>query len=279
MAFASIAAAQTVWTVPPGQPVGPTIAAASPGDIIQLSGTHPVFDLDKGLTVRGPATIEPSATLPAPIETSVDIPAGQVASFEQLVFQASYNSSGGHGGRVVVDGELSCEDCSFDAVTGQLQGTVELRTGVLALQRCDLQGVGGGAGLAILGGTCSAVDCTFAGASDGFWWPAPAIDVRGGVLMAAGITATGGYGGSLNGAFLPGQAGLRRTAGRAVVVDSELRGGVTFGPGGPAIAATTGVTIARTVLVDAALSPPSSGFTVDPDLPGIEISGPLATGA
>ena len=83
LAFGSVLMAQTTWTVPSGTPLGPTIAAAAPGDIIQLSGTHPGFDLTKGLTIRGPATIRMASAIPSTATTRVNVPVGQTASFQR----------------------------------------------------------------------------------------------------------------------------------------------------------------------------------------------------
>lgn len=286
LVFVPALVAQSVWNVPSGTPLGPTIAAASPGDILQLSGTYPGFLLDKGLIVRGPATIERSVGDPSTRSTHVTLPAGQSASFRQLDFRPLWTTLGGDGHRVIVDGSLSCEDCSFTGTSPD--AALELVSGVLALQRCTVLGAGYGPGLAVLGGVASIVDSSVDGSDLTFQWGTakPAVVVSGGELLACELAARGGrggidYGGPGPTVLVPGAPALVQTGGEVVVTDSVLTGGPNLlGAGGPAIHATGAVAIARTQLVVSAnVSGPSVGYTVDDDLPGIAISGPLARGA
>ncbi|HEX5054808.1 MAG TPA: hypothetical protein VFZ65_23730 [Planctomycetota bacterium] len=90
--------AQSVLTVGPGAypDIGAAVAAASPGDIIEVAtGTYPAFQVDKGVTIRG--AFDATGAAPAWV-----IPAGQVlhvvgGGFDQVTLA---------GGRATFDGTL-----------------------------------------------------------------------------------------------------------------------------------------------------------------------------
>lgn len=151
LAFATLASAQTVWTVPPAGDVQGAINAAVPGDIIELqAGRHWRFHLDKGLTITGDGVIGEHLTA-TPSLVTIDVPDGQVARFSGITHAStmypasSLQSSGAieiHGGKVVF------EDCSltggsypYDA-NGLPAATVNASNAEVVFVRSHLGGTG-----------------------------------------------------------------------------------------------------------------------------------------
>lgn len=278
----SAVAAQTVWNVPSGTSVDAAIALAQPGDVLVLSGSYPPFTLDKGLTLRGPATIQRLNGFVNIRRTRLTIPAGQRAHLSELSFERTYTALGPSSHEVDVSGDASFDGCTFE-VRGLPRG-FEVTAGNVSLQRCSIEARSGDA-FVLLGGVASLTDCSVSVQNPSDELPAPAVVVEGGTLVASRLQATGGTGVISNITLVPGQPALRQTAGAAWITDSVLTGGAPsvffqVTAAGPGIEGAGGVTIARTQVVAGGTNPsgPSTGFSIAPELVGIASSAELVRG-
>ena len=275
---------QATWVVPDYLDVAPYFAQAAPGDIVQLGVRHPTFTLTKGLTVLGRVggtIIIDSASSPVLQHSSlIAIPAGQEAHICRLNFRPTSTLAGLRGQQVSVTGSASFEDCSFLAYDGT---QALLANGLVSLQRCDLEtgidlGAGGAEALRVTGGVCTVSQCSLQGSPSDFgigYYSKPGANVVGGTLIISNSVVVGGA--ADMGPNFFASPGIVCGAGTCYVTVSTVQGG----PGAagvlpaPAIAVTSGVSIARTILQS---SVPSTGVTVDPDLVGMSATQPLQLG-
>ncbi|MCB9877780.1 MAG: hypothetical protein H6835_09285 [Planctomycetes bacterium] len=286
-------AAQTTWVVPDGTDPDVYIAQASPGDTLQLSGEHPGFTLDRGLTVLGPADVR--IYTPPFTDTAVHVvlPPGQRARFIGVRFIGFISSSGpGSGGDVHVDGDVSFEDCYWGTqyVSGvAVPASLTVSSGAVQVVRCTIYGSYQTVALNLTGGHCSIADSVLNGANFLSGWsfvPQPAVRQAGGTLVASHVTMLGGYGGSyFFGTLLTNDAapGMEQVGGVAYLSDSELRGGdgrgFSLAKAGPALAGYGQCLHARTQLVDGVsslgLTGPTTGDVSDPAMVGVSMTTPL----
>lgn len=209
----SAAVAQQTWTVPSGADLTSFIAAAAPGDTLQLSGTHPPFTLNKGLHLNGYGTqIVPAQG--SPTTTTIQIPAGERASLSRIYFQSG----------TVVRGDVAIESCnSFLA-----GGTFTIASGTVLVRNCQFTGYGS-LPLLVSGGTCSLVGCTAVGndaQGSSSVNSAPGLRQTGGILWVSDCLVRGGSIGDRFGApFGSSQPAFIAAGGQAFVVNSTLAGG------------------------------------------------------
>lgn len=288
---------QTTWVVPAGASLAPTIALAAPGDILQLSGQHPGFTLNKGLVLLGPAQIQnpnyAQSFPPSGVETSVQIPAGQVATLVGIDFRMSGFLPSGVGHRVTVAGDAAFEDCQFRGSYVQgVAATVHVQAGTVILQRCLVTGFPGTVGMRVDGGTVVMTNCEVRGGSWDSSFPGvtPAVQQAGGVIHASFLTAIGGSGGTSTFSGITvydGMPAMVVIGGASFVTDSTLTGGgggslFSLGQPAPALQGSGQVRVARTTLAPGTAvtgaAAPSSGFTIEPTMLGMSGSGPLRLG-
>lgn len=268
--------AQTIWTVPAGAPLEPTIALAAPGDILQLGQSHPTFVLDKGLVVLGPSEIfDFSGT------TSLQIPAGQSAHLVDLNFPPDYSTSTPAGSTVRVAGNATLEDCQIFGSAAPIYSALDILSGSVALLRCELQAAAFGAeAMHVSSGIVTMSDCELTGLSAslgsgpiGGNLSGEAMRVLGGTVVASACELRGGRGANAAGYGHPSPA-LVNTGGSVFLSDCVVEAGI------PAFQ-STGVApilgaarVARSTLGGS----PSLGVVIDDSMVGMNIDAPLRLG-
>jgi len=224
--------AQATWVVPNGADLAPYIAQAAPGDTLLLGAIHPLFSLQKGLTIR-PASGRTTITLLGfNFACQIQVPAGQQAHLMELDFDSTSYWAWNGMNPVTAAGLVGFEDCTFRASPSSSGGAaVTVASGAVTFRGCSIEGVQRSHGLIVQSGVCSLVDCTLSGSPGlpaGFTYHSPgyAAWVSGGVLYASHSTFTPGAS-ALTSASTPiGPApGLLVFAGRAVVANCTIRGG------------------------------------------------------
>lgn len=286
LAFASVAAAQTTWSMgSPWTDLATVLAAAAPGDVVLLNGlTFPPIDLTKGLTILGPGTIATTLALPN-VQSTLTIPPGERAHLVDVDFQPLlYLGVVIAGQRVVADGDITFENCTFRA--GAPSNL--LTAGAVMLHRCTVTGNAAtfwpqsGGGMVVHSGFCSLVDCTvdggnslFCGSCPNYFLPATAaLRVVTGTVVASNTVFSGGSG-AVGGVFGT-SAGTNavQTSGTAYFTDCTIQAGSTPGGSAPAPMVANATTFFARTLLGAATTPQSNL----PQLVGMQLSQGLRLG-
>ena len=295
-ALAAALPSQTIWNVTSGTDLNTVFAGAAPGDIVLLGpGTYSPFQLTKGLTVIGPATILGPASPQLPsYDTSVTVPAGQQARLVGLEFRPTAPPIPLvlWGQMVTVDGDASFEQCRFGPGAPHC---LEIHGGNVVLRDCIVVGTGIFGGLLQTGGSSWVVGCSLFGVNAGdlsFGLPiasTPAATVLGGRMMVASSTLLGGAAALeiANLAFLPPAPALTVSSpGLVTLADSVVRGGagMTFGPGAIGIVSNTNAVVrfARSTVASGvgtvAIAPYVGNVANDDDLVGLSMNHGLMLG-
>lgn len=288
LTFAPLVTAQQIWNVPPGSPIDPYIAQASPGDLVVLTAgsSYVDFTVNKGVTIFANGASIFGLTGSGAV--TFQIPAGQRASLVGAQLTAVATTS-----IRVVSGIVSLSDIHFG-----VPGTIDIGAGSTAVQ-LDHVTSSVGSELRLAGGFCEVVDSRLQGRNaswtyNGYAWHGwSAIEQTGGVLVASNTVVDGGNAGTFFAPpyfTYPSAAGFVQTGGLAFLTDCTITGGDGFPanvgagipgePGQVAIAANGNVSIARTTLTEGASSTAvSSGYVTDPELVGMRTVGTLSLGA
>lgn len=269
LTFAPLVTAQQVWNVPPGNPIDPYIAQASPGDVLVLAAasSYTEFTVNKGVTILGNGSTIFDVTGSGSV--TFQVPAGQRASLVGVVLNAIATTS-----IRVTTGTVALSDLFFSAA-----GTIDIGAGATAV-RIDHATSNTAAELRLAGGFCAVVDSQLHGRNavwnyNGYAWDgAPGVVQTGGVLVTSNTSIRGGRAGYFGPPFftVPSAAGFVQTGGQAYLSDGTITGGDGFpGESGQvAIVGTGNVSIARTPITEgAAATATSSGFVTDPELVGM----------
>jgi len=213
------------------------IVMAAPGDVVLLNGLQfPPFTLTKGLTLIGPGTIRPFTFFAVDQVSTLTIPSGQQAHFAAVDF-APHPAILAVTHRVVANGRVTFEDCSFGA--GAPNNLIV--SGTILLHHCLVHGstINSGSvqvgGMRVQGGVCCITNSTLVGASAVFSGgyatyivpPSPALVVQAGIVLLSTSNLFGGAGLAhpMFGAPLPGAPAVVVTNGTTSVSDCSLRGG------------------------------------------------------
>lgn len=270
--FGASLPAQNIINVPVGAEVGPYVAQANPGDILQLGAWHPGFVLDKGVVVRGAAGGTTIGTWWFDNFLSMTIPAGERAHLSGLTMPEFSDGSSSYGSSLTLQsGEATVEDLV-------IEGTVQVQGGVLVVQR--MQHSAGR--VRIQGGTCSITDSTVQGFHAyvdvaGSFSSSPGIVQQSGTLVLSQVDVGGGAGSFVGDSPSPG---VSCNGGRCYATDCSFSGGFDmFGFNAPSILAAASATaeLARTALSDPGQA--STGYTIVPEMVGMVASAAPTRGA
>lgn len=281
------AAAQSTLLVPMGASIDAAIAAANPGDILQLAGgVYAPFGLTKGVTILGPALI-----MGAPLRSlDVTIPPGAAGRLVDLDIQLDQRSSASPTGSIrVSSGRVVFDECRI--VLRDSTATTLITNAEAIFVNSSIRHMAGSStpALRIRDADVLAVDSEFFGADTFVVFGAtPAIEAGGsrGSLQMSRCLAAGGEGSiNLTGTASPTQPAIRSTL-DTWLVDCRMEGGSDsffFSiPGAPAVDLANGV-IARTALAPGTGSVTGPGFvgnvTTSRRMIGVQASGPLTLGA
>lgn len=134
--------AQATWVVPSGVDLSPYIAQAAHGDTLLLGAIHPLFSLQKGLTIR-PASGRTTITLIGmSFACQIQVPAGQQAQLLDLDFDTTSYWAWSGVNPVTAAGLVGFEDCSFRASPSNSGGAaVTVMSGAATFRRCSIAGV------------------------------------------------------------------------------------------------------------------------------------------
>ncbi len=286
--LATPALGQTVWNVAAGAPVQPVVDGASPGDIVVLApGVYEKFDLDKGLTIVGPATI---GTTTQPNDLTIDVPPGQMARLVDLTVAADQPLNQLSAGITRIHGGVvSLEGCTFSAALTSTSA-VEVIEADVVFDHCIVDGTGNGAfGPAALNATdanIAATDSQFLGPNGAFFTsPGRGITIHGstGSLHLSHCTVTGGNAGGIV-AEAPPQPAI--VTGVPTWITNSV---ITGGNGGFAFTGAVGLfalvptEVARSTITGGpgfATGQPTSGpVTTNPALLGVRSTDPTTAGS
>lgn len=245
LALSAVIPAQTVWTVTSPSGIQAAIYAASPGDILVLTGglTYDVFQLDRGLTIRGNGATVGGA----PQGVNVYPPPGQVAHLDSLNFTGGPGPWGSIGCPVIINREVRIDRCAFLSRTSTPALTVGGAQAVIVNSSITASGlVGSAVALECSQALVMLRDCTVTGSNAschpffGCGSAFPATDAARFLFCAVHAERTTFLGGSHatpTGFPAIGAAGIRDTVGTLWLADCTITGGssISGGIGGTAL--------------------------------------------
>lgn len=286
VALSTPAASQQVWNIAAGAPIQPIVDGAAPGDVLVLApGTYEKFNLNKGLTIVGPATLGTNLVVR---DLTVAVPAGQHARLIDLTIRPDTPPNGfSNGVTAVTSGVAVFEGCRFEAARGT-RYALSVAGASVVLDHCNVIGSGvmtfAPVALLATDAHVAATDTHFVGAHGvAFTPPGRAIEITGsGSLHLSACTASGGDAGGII-AEAPAQPAIA-TGVPTWLTDCIVTGGSNPFFGVPASGLVAGVpseTARCTIVAGTGLvlgTPTSGPVTVNPELLGAQSSGPATLG-
>jgi hypothetical protein len=284
-------AAQQTWPASTQEEFLAALAAAAPGDIVQLapSGEFNDFTLTKGLTIRGPATIGNVYGM-GNGRRFARVPAGQVAQFVDLTFAPDPPPVIGYSaqGSLEVSGVVRFDRCELRG-SAFAAALIAVDADVV-VTHCSIRGQDGAAGISALRSHLSLTDTSVEGAGAlrgplGSGPAKPGIACSdGGSLHASHVEVRGGRGGDwqVYGFALPASA--IESDVDTWLTDSTAVGGSITGPypGADAVVGSA-IAYARCTFIGGEGTPPGEPFAgrvrLDPTLLGATSSSALRLGA
>jgi hypothetical protein len=232
------AGAQQVHLVSRWDGIDPAIAAAQPGDVIELlpSVSYEPFTLNKGVTVRGRGAYVGYQPGFNNFVLTARVPPGQVGVLEGLDLSQSYSPYGSYGVSPTIDGgSVRLEGIDFGTTLGPLL----VRGGSVVVVDCSLTKANDtyeGPAVRVEGASVELRDCTFTGgpaacAAFGCFqqnFATPAVEVQDGTVRIERCALRGGDHSTtrFSGFGAPALRAIRSTV---TVADASLQAGVDRG--------------------------------------------------